>query len=113
MPWLFLGCLMAPISGASILLGRTATWLVCPLSLVAYFLRQAQSGFDSLGAPGYLEIAIALVYFPIVGGLLRRGVLENRFRTVSSRILMVHGATIAGALLALAFRERCWSASPG
>jgi hypothetical protein len=66
------GLLMAPVCLLGVYYRHTIAWVVFPQALVVMFLRQSQHGYDSLGAPDYPDIAVAVLYYPLLGWIMSR-----------------------------------------
>jgi hypothetical protein len=83
-------------------------WLLAPQALSVMFIRQAQGGYDSLGAPGFPDLAVAFFYPLFVYWLLARAATRGKLERARSRIALQHGAFILFAFLMLAFRDEVW-----
>ncbi|HSY17572.1 MAG TPA: hypothetical protein VK815_04520 [Candidatus Acidoferrales bacterium] len=102
------GLLMAPVSLFGLFFGQPFTWLVCPQALVVMFLRQSQHAYDSLGAAGYPDLAVALLYYPLVGWILSRASKAGRFQRIAIYIVICHIAAIVLAVWTCEMRNRIW-----
>jgi hypothetical protein len=101
------GIAMAPV--CVLCLVWPIEWILCPQALVTMFLCQAQHGYDSFGAPDYPDIAVAALYYPIVGWVLGRAVRYGRLPHVSARVGFLHVLAIGLAWAAGEARNKLWS----
>jgi len=99
---------MAPACFVVLVFGGEVELLLCPQALVVMFLRQSQGGYDSLGAAGSPDLAVALIYGPLVGWILSHADREGRLRRVAFRAAFLHIAAVGLALLAWEFRNYVW-----
>ena len=102
------GILMVPVCFLGLIFQQPFVWFVCPPSLVVMFLRQSQHGYDSLGAAGYPDLAVALIYYPIIGWVLSRASRDGRLRRVAIHIIIWHIAFIGLAVWSGEVRNRIW-----
>src|SRR5580693_7061339 len=72
--FLITGFLMAPVCFMGLVFVQPLILIVCPQALVVVvmFLRQWQHAPDSLGAADYPDLAVAVLYYPVVGWILSR-----------------------------------------
>ena len=104
------GFLMIPVCLLGLFYQQPFIWVVCPQALVAMFIRQSQHPYDSLGAAGYPDLAVGLVYFPLIGWILSRAVRDGRIRRVACHVLVWHIGAIALAFGAAEMRNWIWRA---
>jgi len=102
------GFLMAPVCVLGLGYHLSFVWLVCPQALVFMFLRQSQHGYDSPGAAGYPDLAVALLYYPIVAWILSRASREGRLRQVAIHAAIWHFVAVVLAVSAGEMRNRIW-----
>ena len=102
------GLMMVPVCILGLLCRQSFIWLVCPQVLVVMFIRQAQHGHDSLGAAGYPDLAVALLYYPLIGWILSRAGKAGKLRPVAIRVMVWHVAFMGLAVLAGEMRNRIW-----
>ncbi len=107
------GILLAPICVLALGWHWSGAWVLCPQALIVMFARQCQSAYDSLGAAGYPDLAVAALYYPILGWFLRRAAKAGRFRSVSVWAGLLHMAAIALAWAAAETRNKIWDADLG
>ena len=108
--WLpvIIGFLMAPICVFALLRRWSSIWVLCPHALIVMFVRQWQHGYDSLGTPSYPDLAVAGLYYPILGWFLRRGIKSGRLSTTGTVAGLLHVVAIGIAWGAQAMRDRIW-----
>lgn len=102
------GLLMIPICFFGLVYQQSFIWGVCPQALFVMFLRQAQHSYDSLGAADIPDIAVALLYYPLVGWILSRASRTGRLRRVAIYIAICHLVAIGLAIGAGDFRNLIW-----
>lgn len=105
---LFGGFLMIPVSVLGLLYHQSFIWAVCPQALVVMFIRQWQHAYDSLGAADYPDLAVAFLYYPIVGWILSRACRQGTLRRVAIHVGIWHIVAIGLALGAGEMRNRMW-----
>lgn len=98
--------LMVPVSTLGLLWQQSFLWVVCPQALVVMFVRQSWHPFDSLGAAGYPDLAVAALYYPSLGLILSRAAARNRLRPVALRAAVWHVVAIGLAGAAAELRNR-------
>ncbi len=99
---------MTPICLLGLFCQQSFVWVVCPQALLVTFAGQSQRGYDSLGAAGYPDLIVALLYYPVVGWILSRASREGRLRRVSVRAAIWHIAAIGLAPGCARIRNRIW-----
>jgi hypothetical protein len=102
------GFSMIPVCLFGLLHQQAFIWVVCPQALVVMFVRQSQHAYDSLGAADYPDLAVGLLYYPIIGWILSRASRQDRLRRVAGHVVIWHVAAIVLALGAGEFRNRMW-----
>jgi hypothetical protein len=102
------GFLMIPACLLGLLYQWSFVWVVCPQALVVMFFRQSQHGYDSIGAADFPELAVALLYYPLIGWILSRSRRAGRLRRVAIHVGIWHIAAIALAFGAAEIRNRIW-----
>ena len=102
------GFLMIPVCVLGLLWHQSFVWAICPQALVAMFLRQSQHAYDSLGAADYPDIAVAALYYPLVGWILSRAAVRDRLRPVAVHAAIWHVVAIGLAAGAAEIRNRLW-----
>lgn len=102
------GIIMAPIATCGIVWCKFYVWGVCPQALVVMFIRQTIDGPDSLGLPDLPELAMAILYYPIIGWRLARGAEQGQLLRVSVVITFWHVIALALAWGACALRNSQW-----
>jgi hypothetical protein len=102
------GFLMAPVCLFGLLYHQAFIWVVCPQALVVMFLRQSQHGYDSLGAADYPDLAVGLLYYPLIGWILARASRRGLFRRVVVRVALWHCVAIGLAVGAAEMRNQIW-----
>lgn len=106
---LIAGFLMVPVCFVGLLYQQSFVWAVCPQALIAMFFRQSQHAYDSLGAADFPDLAVALLYYPLVGLVLSRASREGELRRIGFRVAILHIFSIGLALAAGQFRNRIWA----
>ncbi len=106
---LLIGLLLVPICALGLLWHQSFIWILCPQSLVVMFLRQAGSPYDSLGAADYPDIAVGVLYFPVVGVLLSRALKKGNFRSTGLRIAGWHVVALVLAVTIAMIRNHLWT----
>ena len=99
---------MAAVSAWGLCWHQTFIWIVCPQALVVMFLRQAQKSYDSLGAVGVPDLAVGVLYFPIVGWLYTQALKKGVLRRVAIRVAIWHAVAIIAAVATVMFRNKVW-----
>jgi hypothetical protein len=102
------GCLMIPVCLLGLLYQQAFIWVVCPQALVVMFIRQSQHAYDSLGAADFPDLAVGLLYYPLIGWILSRASRQDRLRRVAAYVAIWHVAAIVLALGTCEFRNRIW-----
>ena len=102
------GFLMIPICVLGLLWQQSFVWALCPQALVVMFVRQSQHAYDSLGAADYPDIAVAALYYPLVGLVLSRAAVRDRLRPVAIQAAVWHVVAIGLAVGAAQIRNRLW-----
>jgi hypothetical protein len=102
------GFLMAPVCFLGLFYSQSFVWLVCPQALVVMFLRQWQHAPDSLGAADYPDLAVAMLYYPVVGWILSRASRQGGLAGVAVRVGIWHVVAIGLAVGAGWIRNRLW-----
>jgi len=102
------GFLMAPVCFLGLVDRQSFIWIACPQALVVMFLRQWQHAPDSLGAADYPDLAVAVLYYPLVGWILSRASRKGRLARVAVRVAIWHVVAIGLALGAGEMRNRLW-----
>src|SRR5436189_4337627 len=92
---LIAGFVMAPLCGWALLWRWPFILFVCPQALFVMYVRQALQAYDSLGSPGYPDLAVAILYYPVVGWLLWRAIKHGTLPRVGGRIILTHVVFIA------------------
>ena len=108
--WLGASILVA-VSVVGLLYRWALIWLLCPQSLVVMFWRQAQRPYDSLGAAGYPDLAVAALYFPLMAWLLSRANRNGKMLHIARWIGIWHLVAVAIAIGMATFRNHVWSYS--
>jgi hypothetical protein len=103
------GFLMAPVSAFGLIWQQSFVWIVCPQALVVMFLRQAQRPYDSVGAADYPDLAVGVLYYPIVGWILSHAIKRGTLRHTAIRVTIWHIVSAIMALAAVAVRNRLWA----
>lgn len=104
-----IGFFMAPLCIFALFWQWSGMWVLCPQALMVMFVRQWQHAYDSLGAADYPDLAVAAVYYPIVGGVLHWAVKTGRLKYVATAACLLHLAAIGIAWGAAAIRNRIWA----
>jgi hypothetical protein len=102
------GLLMVPICALGVAYQHAFAWVAFPQALVVMFLRQSQHGYDSLGAPGYPDLAVAVLYYPLLGWILSWASRKGTLRRVALRAAIWHIVAIALAVFTAEARNRIW-----
>jgi len=102
------GFLMAHICLFGLLYQQSFIWGVCPQSLFVMFLRQSLRAYDSIGAAGYLDLAVAGAYYPVTAWILSRAFERGQLRKASAYIGFCHIAAVGFAVGAGEFRNHMW-----
>ena len=102
------GFLMAPVCLFGLLYHQAFIWVVCPQALVVMFLRQSQHAYDSLGAADYPDLAVGLLYYPLIGWILARASRRGLFRRVVVRVALWHCVANGLAVIAVGIRNMIW-----
>jgi hypothetical protein len=106
---ILLGCLMAPLCVVGLCWQQSFIWVVCPQALVVMFLRQAQRPYDSLGAVDYPDLAVGVLYYPIVGWILSQALKKGALARTAIRVAIWHVIALMAAVATAAFRNRLWA----
>jgi hypothetical protein len=72
------------------------------------FVRQAQDGYDSVGAAGYPDLIVGALYYPVVGWFITRGISQERLARISSSVTLWHVAAFGVAWVAWQVRNKFW-----
>ena len=104
-----IGFLMAPLCACALLWQWSGAWVLCPQALIVMFVRQWQHAYDSLGAADYPDLAVAVLYYPVLGWFLHRGVKTERLGRAGATAGLCHVAAIGLACGAAALRNRIWA----
>lgn len=102
------GFLMVPVCVLGLFWQQSFIWGICPQALVVMFIRQSQHAYDSLGAAGYPDLAVAVLYYPLVGWILSRAEARNRLWSVVIRVGVWHVLAIGLAIGTGAIRNQLW-----
>jgi len=105
---LVMGFVIAPLCGWAFLWGWPLMLFICPQAVLVMLVRQAQHGYDSLGGADYPDIAVAILYYPIIGWILQRAIKRGTLPRVRVLIILAHIVAIALALGGAAVRNRPW-----
>jgi len=92
------GLLMIPVCVLGLLDQQSYMWIVCPQALAVMFIRQSQHAYDSLGAAGYLDLAVGFLYYPVIGWILSRACRNGRFWRVAVHVAAWHIVAIGLAV---------------
>lgn len=107
-PLLAAGFLMIPVCLLGLFYQQSFIWVVCPQALVVMFIRQSQHAYDSLGAADYPDLAVGLLYYPLVAWILSRASRMGTLRRVAVRVGIWHIAAMGLAFGSAAIRNRIW-----
>lgn len=107
--WYAGSVLLAGIALAGLFYRMAYVWIFCPQALAVMFYRQSLRPYDSLGAADYPDLAVALLYFPLVGWFLDRAHRAGRLPQSVLRTVIGHLVAVALAILALNFRNQIWA----
>jgi hypothetical protein len=102
------GFLIVPVCVLGVAYQHSLAWVAFPQALVVMFLRQSQHGYDSLGAPGYPDLAIALLYYPLLGWIISRAGRKGTLQWVALRAAIWHIVAIGLAVFTAQARNRIW-----
>jgi len=102
------GFLMVPVCVMGLFWQQPYIWEICPQALVVMFLRQSQRAYDSLGAAGYPDLAVAVLYYPVVGGILSRAAAREKLPSTAARVVVWHVVAIGLAFGTAAIRNQLW-----
>lgn len=106
------GFLMVPVCLFGLVYQHPLVWAVCPQALVVMFLRQSLHAYDSTGAADYPDLAVAVVYSPLVGWLLSRACRQGRLGRVAVYLAIWHSVAVGLAVGVAGIRNRAWGMSP-
>lgn len=107
---LICGFFMVPVCLLGLFYQSSFLWVVCPQGLVVMFYRQSLHAYDSLGAASYPDLAVAALYYPVVGWILSRASRQERLGCVAARVVIWHIAALGFALGAAEIRNWIWRA---
>jgi hypothetical protein len=99
---------MIPVCPFGLLYQQSFIWVVCPQALVVMFVRQLLHAYDSLGAADFPDLAVGLLYYPLIGWILSRANRQDRLGRVAAHVAIWHVAAIVLAWGAGEFRNRIW-----
>jgi len=102
------GLVLTPWPPMLLLLWNPVGWVLCPDALCVTFIRQAQRGYDSLGAAGIPDLLAAIVRFPVMTWLLVKVLQKNTLRQTALRIFIWHLLAIVVAVLLVKFGNYAW-----
>lgn len=105
---IMVGLLMAPVCALGLLWQSSFIWIICPQALVVMFLRQSQRPYDSLGAGGYPDLAVGVLYYPIVGWILSQALKKGTLKHTTIRVAAWHAVAFVLAWSTAEFRNRMW-----
>jgi hypothetical protein len=107
---LILGCglLMVPVCMLGLLYQQSFIWGVCPQALLVMFLRQSLHAYDSIGAADYPDLAVAVLYYPVIAWILSRAFRRGHLGSASAYVGACHIAAIGLALAAGESRNHIW-----
>lgn len=100
--------LLTSLSALGFCWGRAYVWFVCPQALVVMFVRQGLSPFDSIGAPDYPDITVALLYYPTMGWFVSQARERGTLRRTTVRVAVGHAIAIIAAFAAMHLRNKFW-----
>ena len=89
---------MIPVCLLGLFFQQSFIWVVCPQALIVMFIRQSQHAYDSLGAADFPDLAVGLLYYPLVGWILSRARRNGRLQRVAVHVGIWHIAAIGLAL---------------
>jgi ABC-type uncharacterized transport system permease subunit len=72
------------------------------------FVRQAQHAYDSIGAPDFPDLAVALLYYPVVGWVLGRAIKLGTTPRVGTWVALWHVVAIGLAWGTVEVRNKLW-----
>jgi hypothetical protein len=102
------GFLMIPVCLLGLFYQQSFIWVVCPQALIVMFVRQSRHAYDSLGAAGYPDLAVGLLYYPLIGWILSRAHRQGRLRRIAVHVFIWHIVAIGLAVGAGEIRNRMW-----
>lgn len=102
------GLLMAPICFFLFVYTSSFAWFILPQALTVMFVRQSQTAYDSLGAPGWPDLVVCVLYYPIVGWILSRATRSGNLLHVAARIIIWHLFAMILAVITMEIRNHIW-----
>lgn len=105
---LIAGFVLAPICAFGLFWQWGSIWVLCPQALIVMFVRQWQHAYDSLGAVGYPDLVVGVLYYPFVGWLLTRALRAGKLARVGGSVALWHVAAIGVAWAAAETRNKLW-----
>ncbi len=108
---LIAGFIMAPICAVGLFWQWASIWVLCPQALIVMFVRQWQHAYDSLAAVDYPDLAVGVLYYPVIRLLLNRAVKRGKFARVGISVVLWHIVAIGLACAAGETRNRLWGFS--
>jgi hypothetical protein len=107
--WQLGGVLLAGATVIGLLFQFDFVWALCPQALIVMFCRQAMAPYDSLGAADYPDLAMPILYFPLVAWLLSRAHRSGNFSKTTAKIGLWHLMAVVASIGAAMFRNHVWS----
>ena len=102
------GLALAPVCVIGLFWQQSFIWVLCPQALLVMFLRQAQGSPDSLAAAALPDVIVGVLYYPVVGWLLSRGLRSGALRRTAVQVGVWHAAALIAAVAAGQFRNTLW-----